>query len=341
LNVLIVRIGAIGDVVMTLPAVDAARKLAPHVRVTWICGSLVEPLLDHLGVADELIVVDERALLAGRVPRRVGEVMKIWRRMSGRRFDLVVTMHADRRYRLVSAGVRARERRILSRTARRTIPIPGRYEGDEYARLVHGEDGPHVERVTLPRVEFPIPSGLHATDGHRQLVVLAPGGAKNVLRDDGLRRWPVEGYAYVAKSLLERGVRVAVTGGASDEWVRPDFAALPVIDLIGATNLLELGGTIGASDLLITHDTGPLHLAFLARTPALALFGPTRPSERLPAGVMCRVLWGGDHLACRPCYDGRSYAPCPSNVCLQSVSAERVAAEAAEMLAERAAASSS
>jgi heptosyltransferase-2 len=332
LNVLIVRIGAIGDVVMTLPAVAAARKLAPDVRVTWICGSLVEPLLDHLGTADELLVVDERALLTGSVPGRIREVLQVWRRLAGRRFDLVVTTHADRRYRLLSAGVRARKRRSLSRTAPRPIPIPGRYEGDEYARLVHGEDGPHVERATLPHVEFPVPGSLEPGAG--QLVVLAPGGAKNVLRDDELRRWPLASYAQVATRLLERGVRVAITGGRGDDWVKTEFSSLPVIDLVGHTDLLELGGVIGASDLLITHDTGPLHLAFLARTPVLALFGPTRPSERLPGGVDCRVLWGGDHLACRPCYDGRSYAPCPSNVCLQSVSPEQVTAEALKMLAE-------
>ena len=117
--------------------------------------------------------------------------------------------------------------------------------------------------------------------------------------------------------------------------MRPSFAGLPVVDLVGKTDLIELAGAIQACDLLITHDSGPMHLAFLARTPTIALFGPTRPSERLPHDAKVRALWGGTHLACRPCYDGREYAPCPNNVCIQSIRPADVVAEAVNVLAER------
>jgi heptosyltransferase-2 len=163
--------------------------------------------------------------------------------------------------------------------------------------------------------------------------MIAPGGAKNVLRDDGLRRWPLANYARVAADLVSHGARVVVSGGTDDAWVRPAFDGIPVTDLVGKTDLIGLGAAIQACDLLITHDSGPMHLGFLARTPTLALFGPTRPSERLPHDAVVRALWGGDQLACRPCYDGRGYAPCHDNVCIQSVSVDTVAAEASSMLA--------
>ncbi len=335
MNLLIVRIGAIGDVVMALAAVEAARALDPDARVTWLCGELVRPLLEHVGTVDEIVAVDERALLTGTVRARTREIGRAWCALAGRRFDLVVTAHADPRYRVLSATVRAGTRRSLRSLGARQASIPGRYQGDEYARLVHGIDGPDAQPARLPRVSFPRGDGLLPPDG--PTVVIAPGGAKNVLRDDGLRRWPLERYARVAAELTAREVRVVVCGGPDDEWVRLSFAALPVVDLVGKTDLIELGATIQACDLLITHDSGPMHLAFLAHTPTLALFGPTRPSERIPHGADVRELWGGDHLACRPCYDGRSYAPCPSNVCLQSVSTEDVVAEAVKILAEYAA----
>ncbi len=59
MNLLIVRIGAIGDVVMTLAAVEAARRIDPGARVTWLCGELVRPLLEHVGTIDEIVEVDD------------------------------------------------------------------------------------------------------------------------------------------------------------------------------------------------------------------------------------------------------------------------------------------
>ena len=314
---------------MALGAVEAARTLDPQARVTWLCGQLVRPLLEHVGTVDEIVAVDERALLTGGARARTREIGRAWRALAGRRFDLVVTAHTDPRYGVLTAAVRGRTRRSLR--ARRAL-IPGRYEGDEYARLVHGVDGPDAEPARLPRVSFPPADDLLPPDG--RTVMIAPGGAKNVLRDDGLRRWPLESYARVAAELAARDLRVVVSGGPGDDWVRPAFAALPVVDLVGKTDLIELASTIQACDLLVTHDSGPMHLAFLARTPTLALFGPTRPTDRLPHGARVRALWGGDHLACRPCYDGRDYAPCSNNVCIQSLSPEAVAAEAVKMLAE-------
>jgi heptosyltransferase-2 len=330
-NLLIVRIGAIGDVVMALAAVEAARMLDRDTRVTWLCGKLVRPLLEYVGTVDEIVSVDDRALLAGTARERTREIGRAWRALGGRRFDLVATAHADPRYRVLTATVRARKRRSLRASGGRPAPISGRYEGDEYARLVHGIDGPNAPPARLPDVTFPPAEGL--LPGNGPTVMIAPGGAKNVLRDDGLRRWPLESYARVAADLVARDVRVVVSGGPGDEWVRPTFAALPVVDLVGKTDLVQLGGTIQACDLLITHDSGPMHLAFLARTPTIALFGPTRPTERLPHDVRVRALWGGAHLACRPCYDGRDYAPCPNNVCIQSIRPADVVAEAVRLLA--------
>ena len=280
MRLLIVRIGAIGDVVMALAAVEAARSLEPDTRVTWLCGELVRPLLEQVGTVDEIVSLDDRALLKGTARERTREIGRAWRSLAGRRFDLVVTAHADPRYRVLATGVRAGTRRSLRSSGGRPAPIPGRYEGDEYARLVHGIDGPDAPPARLPRVSFPPVDELLPPDG--PTVMIAPGGAKNVLRDDGLRRWPLESYARVAADLTDRGLRVVVSGGPGDDWVRPAFSELPVVDLVGRTDLVQLAGAIQACDLLITHDSGPMHLGFLARTPTIALFGPTRPTERLP-----------------------------------------------------------
>jgi heptosyltransferase II len=109
-------------------------------------------------------------------------------------------------------------------------------------------------------------------------------------------------------------------GDSSDAWVRSHFAGLDIRDEIGAHNLTGTLALMSAADLVITHDTGPLHLAQLVRAPLLALFGPTMPSQFLAEDAAADAIWGGDRLACRPCYDGREFAACSNNLCMQDIS---------------------
>ena len=75
-------------------------------------------------------------------------------------------------------------------------------------------------------------------------VVMAPAGARNMMADDALRRWPAENYVELARLLVGRGVEVVLIGGVEDGWVRGMFAGVAVTDLIGE---LALGETLGAA----------------------------------------------------------------------------------------------
>jgi heptosyltransferase-2 len=164
-------------------------------------------------------------------------------------------------------------------------------------------------------------------------VALAPGGAKNILRDDALRRWPIGHYVRLAELLLKEGKEVLLTGGPSDDWVRESFKDLKARDLVGRTDLTDLVALYGQCQVVVTHDSGPMHLAALAGTPVVGLFGPTRPDEKVPPDGPIHVLWGGEHLTCRPCYDGKNYADCLNNECMKSIGPERVLQEVQAVLA--------
>jgi heptosyltransferase-2 len=214
-------------------------------------------------------------------------------------------------------------------------PVPGRYFGDEYARLLDGLDhnGPIAAHYPLARLG-PLPP-IARPDAHDRScpqVAIVPGGARNVMRESGVRRWPVAHYASVARALVHEGVHVTLIGDANDAWVRPSFADVDVEDLIGATSLPETLSWMAESDLVISHDTGPMHLARLAGARLLALFGPTMPSQFVVADSRTTVLWGGAHLPCRPCYDGREFAACRDNVCMSSIEPAVVVATARTLL---------
>lgn len=323
-KVLVVKIGAIGDVVMALPMLTYLKE--QHFHVTWICGRIVAPLLEATKLIDELIIVEEKKLLKGSLSQKLGNLFKIWFQLQRRPFDLVITGHADPRYRLISRFVKAKERRSFSRENERHFPLPGRYHGNEYLRLATGVEGPNAQELKFPAF-FSTPAVKRD-----RTVALAPGGAKNVLADDFLRRWPIAHYVKLAELLIERDFKVVLTGAESDCWCLPHFSDINFVDMIGKTDIMGLIGLYRECDLVITHDSGPLHLAKLAESPCIALFGPTNPYEKVSSQEKLKVIWGGENLSCRPCYDGKRYSQCQRNVCMEQITPESVLEKALEAL---------
>jgi heptosyltransferase-2 len=126
--------------------------------------------------------------------------------------------------------------------------------------------------------------------------------------------------------LVARGCTVVLTGGAEDRWTRDAFGGLPVVDLIDATTLPGLVALYARCAAVVTHDSGPLHLARLAGAPVVGLFGPTPPASFLRESAGASVLWPGAVLPCAPCYDGHEFAACSDNRCMQLIDPAAVAA---------------
>ncbi len=155
------------------------------------------------------------------------------------------------------------------------------------------------------------------------------------MREDALRRWPVASYKALAKQLLAAGCEVVLIGDESDAPFGKEFIGLAVRNEIGKHSLLGSVQLMRRADVVVSHDTGPLHLARLVRTPCVALFGPTNPNEFVGCDPGVTWIWGGEELTCRPCYDGRSFARCSDNVCLRSISVVRVFDAVQSLLARR------
>lgn len=325
-KILIVKINAIGDVVMALPMVTYLRIANPHVHITWLCGSAPSPLLEAVGVIDEVIQVNEQELFSNDLSTKIWSVMRIWKILAFRFFDQIFIGNLDPRYRLLTLFTHAREKKSLSL-------IPGRYHGDEYVRMASGIEGPLRCKAALPDWNYPLAENLtQLLRNDQKFIALAPGGAKNSLADNPTRRWPIEHYVALAEALLEKGYSVILTGSKTDEWILPHFSKLQVLNLVGQADLVNLVSLYQKCALLVTHDSGPLHLGKLAQIPMIALFGPTIPSEKVEADPKIKVLWGGENLTCRPCYDGKNFPPCGNNLCMKGISPEEVLAYAQELL---------
>ena len=329
---LIIKFGAIGDMVMLVPAAHRMH-LAGH-AIDWVCGPGVLPILGLYPWINK-IVVDDRAILKGSAGERLAAIVGLWRRLAGRRYDVCATFYYDARYRVLAAPVKAGRKFQLSHEDRKYRLLPGRHHTDEYARVLLGlpDEARPMQLAPVPAEGLPA-SPLPRTD--RARVVLAPAGAKNMMNDDALRRWPAEDYVRLATLLVDQGLEVVLIGGPDDGWVQPLFAGVEAKDLIGKLSLVETLALMDEADVVVTHDTGPLHLAGMTRVGIVTLFGPTDPRGRLPQRPGTLALWGGEGFACRPCYDGRSFAPCSRNDCIRQYTPEMVLEEVMRMLDERA-----
>jgi heptosyltransferase-2 len=145
------------------------------------------------------------------------------------------------------------------------------------------------------------------------------------------KRWLPERFAAAAQRLaLHGGAGVAVLGAASESALTAEVASRlsgPVLDLGGRTTLPELVGVLGRLRLLITNDSGSMHVASALGTPVVAVIGPTDTRETGPVGHAHRLVREPVH--CAPCL----LRECPiDHRCMRRVTAERVAEEARGLL---------
>lgn len=333
MRILFLRLGAIGDVVQCAMAIAIFKKENAHIKVDWAVSDSLAPFVKALGVADRIIPINYEGLIKGSLLSRlktfVQEALKL-RRLGS--YQKIANAHADYRYNLLTGLVKVHEKNQLDRP----YPIVNRYRVYEYFRLLTNKDP----------VDCDINYGLQtvcenlrvaAAAGHKELpsnyVVLAPGGAKNLLSDNPQRRWPIEHYVELAKKIRTIGLQVVIAGAPSDSWVCDCFDGEDVIDLIGKTDLLGLFSLMDHAKAVVAHDSGPLHVATVTGAPLAAIFGPT-PANAVVAFERPNtvVLHKQNRVACSPCYDGRTYANCSDNQCMSAVSVDAVFESVTELL---------
>jgi lipopolysaccharide heptosyltransferase II len=162
-------------------------------------------------------------------------------------------------------------------------------------------------------------------------IVLLPGARWET------KRWPVEHFAALVNRLAAArpDVKFAILGSAADTALaRPITDALPerVLDLTGQTSLPEMVEWVRLSRLVITNDTGPMHVAAAVGRPVVALFGPTDPASTGPYRQREYVIQN-TALPCVPCFKGRCSFAKPLE-CLRSITPEMACAAALKRLAQ-------
>lgn len=334
-KILVIKISAVGDVVMALPLLNKLKSEHPQALIHWVCGNKVEKLIRATQLVDKITTVDEEKLLKGPRIQKILQVLKVWWHLGLRYYDRCLVLHSDKRYQLFVILTRFK-RDILSK---RKFPISGRYQAIEMLRLYEGEKPCQKLDFTFPMLRY-TPS-FQADQFVKQInpsfVLFAPGGNPRKEPGKELRMWPIHSYVELAKLFNDDGIQVVIAGGESDAWMEKYFQRLNVVSFIGKGDLLDFLTFAKEARCVITHDSGPMHLALLSGGKCFAIFGPTNPYEKLPIlyekyANQVRFSWRGENLQCRPCYDGKSYAPCRNPLCMKQTIPQEVFSECMEWI---------
>ncbi|MGD8230162.1 MAG: lipopolysaccharide heptosyltransferase I [Desulfobacteraceae bacterium] len=334
-SILIIKLSAIGDVVHALPFLDVLKKNFPEARVDWVVEEESSQVIEaHKGI-DKVIISrrkswQKRLLKGRRRPAAIKEIIQFLRVLRSEQYDLVIDLQGLFKSAIITG---------LSRGKRKIGPHWGR-EGSG---------------IFLTERPFFVDPEMHAVDkylkvaeylgcekdswrGHIPIRESDKRSIDKILRDRGMRDphllainpfakwstklWESERFAALADRLQrELACHIVFTGSRQD---RVEIDAIidrmekKPVNLAGQTSLKQLAYLYSKCRLLLTTDTGPMHIAAAMGCPVVALFGPTAPWRTGPYGEGHRVI--RDEIECSPCFNKR----CDHLSCMKNITVDKV-----------------
>jgi ADP-heptose:LPS heptosyltransferase len=299
-KILAIRFARLGDIILLLPALSQLKKSFPESCLTFLTGHRCAPVAELCPAIDEVISLDRIALRDGPVAGAILEMGRLVRDVRRRRFDLVVDFHSFRETNLLALMSGAPRRIALKRhnapflsfcfNSPPVVEDKSIHVGEMFHRVVAETTG-----------DLPQPAGqtlVVSEEMKRWAEKVMRGGPRLALYVDapvGERIWPPESFARIADFATENfGAQVAVISGTEGrpltERVRAASRHPGELSVFADVSLPQLAALIASSRLLISNDTGPMHLGPASGVPTLALFSVGYPEHFRPTGPSDRFF---------------------------------------------------
>jgi ADP-heptose:LPS heptosyltransferase len=307
-NILVIDFGQMGDVMLSLPALAALRQRFPRARVTVAVGKPGKQIVELAGCADDVLVVDRVELRDGFAPASIFKIARLVKEVRRRKFDFVVDLHSLSETNLLGY-LSGAQSRLYSRRPGRSLdflanfrpapPVEDREKHaverylDVLAPLKVGEVS-HAPRLPLrAEAERAVEQLFKKEKIGRDapLVGIFPGAG------NASRQWRLERFAALADMIARNdGLRTVVFLGPEERGlareVRATFPARTSV--IERLDIPQLASALARLSLLISNDTGPVHIAASVGTPVVVLVGrPTRDGYE-PVGERHHTIYGRD-----------------------------------------------
>ena len=320
----------VGDTVMALPVIDALTASGREVHV--LCRAHLEPLL-RMSSSVSAVIRRESDVRTIECLRRAGAGEAFVLPNSFRSAWLPYRAHLPQRY-----GYRGNFRGWMLSPAVRRPPTTG-HQVDDYHQLLAaaGVSGPEEWR---PRIEVSsevVRAGREALEraaalGSSRLIGIFPGAEFGPSK-----RWPWQRFAELTHALRRtvEGVQLVLLAGPKEVWstVRIHEQSGRLVPVVGSDlDLADLAGLLHHLDLLVTNDSGPMHMAAALDVPCVAIFGPTDPRRTRPYGDDHEVLY--TDRWCSPCF--RKRCPLLHQRCMTEIEVDQVAAAVGRLVSGQA-----
>lgn len=308
---LLVRLGALGDLVHSMPVATALKALFPECRISWLVERPFAPLVRMCSAVDEVLLIDTRAwrkqlrsLLTSTDPARPS-LPQLLRQLRSRRFDVALDTQGLLKSALWTRASGAALRVGFTRSAlreplsalatNRRVPVPSQ----EHVILTNRRlVAALVPEQQLPSVSFGLAPPAEARQSvARFLAELNPQGKPLLMLHPSAawesKRMPWPLLYKVARGVLGEGRYLPLLAWApGEEAMRDAFReAVPGLAVPPATSILELAALLAECAVFLGPDTGPMHLAAALGVRCCTYFGPTDPARNGPWGAGHRVLW--------------------------------------------------
>ena len=326
-RILIIKLSALGDLILSIPALKAIRKKYPHPSlITCVVGKNIASILNNCPYVDKIVNYDFKSRDKGPFG-----LFRIGKNLRRNNFDLAIDLQNNRRSHILSALSFAPRRYgyknkkfsfFLNKTVVEDKFILGPLEHQFRILKMLGIELKDKKIELWPSKEdFKyVDTFLEAEWLNRQqpLAGIHLGSSKRWLT----KRWPLEYIADLSENLALKDVRVVVTGEQIDpqelKTLQESTKKSRPIIACGKTTINQLGCLIKRCSVFVVGDTAPLHIAAGVGTPVVALFGPTDPKRHLPSAEEIAVI--NKELPCQPCYKPQ----CISIECMKQISVEQV-----------------
>ncbi|HAR41604.1 MAG TPA: lipopolysaccharide heptosyltransferase II [Bdellovibrionales bacterium] len=324
-QILVIRPGGIGDAVLLLPAIQKLKSLYPKVLIDVLAEKRNAEIFRLSPCVDGLFLYD-----------RPKDLMRIARRS----YNVIIDSEQWYRLSAVAARMIRARRRIGFGTNERGRLLSDRIhysqdtsESQNFMQLLEPLNATQTQLVARSPV-FNIPIGVSNSlkklvhlDRHKQIVIIFPGSSNEQ------KRWHVSKFIKIAQKLIGKSCQVIIVGGKSDIPVGEAIAAgaQSSVHYCGRLSLAETAALLKDASLVISGDSGVMHMAAALDKKIVALFGPSNEKKWAPMGENHIVI--NKHLPCSPCTIFGHTPTCKKGAkCMELITPEEVFGKAVELL---------
>ena len=324
-KILLFKIGALGDAIMTTPLICALRSNLPHAQIDYLIGKRSAPVLENNPNLDNILTFEEEILFSNNPFKKLG-ILDLIKTIREGNYDIIFVLDKHWIFGMIAKLAGVKIRIGFDRMGNEGVFLTDKvyfdgsiHEIKYYLSLIEPlrkkvyNEGIPSNYSTSTFINY----SMHKRDvlgffkkfslDPKKTIAITIGGGRNIGQVAESKIWSFDNHIILAKKLISKGYRIIYLGDKNDKITAMNIIAhlkpknFEILDLCGTTSISKTAAIMDICKYTICNDSGPMHIASTTRTKIIAIFGPTNPDRFAPLDKRSKYLW--NHLECCPSND--------------------------------------